>query len=477
MAFSQFSLNGEEGSCLSVYVSQGNPPSSANHQYASEEICDSDQEIVISGAAAGTWYVLVENELGGGTYTISADLSQLTLSTIAPQSQANSGTVTIMLTGAGFSSGDNAVLTADNGTAYYASSIVYRHGGLLEGTWDLTGIPVGLYDVAIVQDTTEVSLAAAFEVVSAAIPGELEVDLVLPSQLGRHATATIYVEYTNIGEVSMTAPVLMVFASDRAFLTLAQERVSNGFWTSATPEGFSDTIAILASGETPGLIHPGESKTVPIYYAGLQQPWDMQDNGIAFSTAVYYDNDEKIIDWDTQDLSIKPTYMQQSVWDELKDVFHAQIGDTWGDYVSALAQDAYALYTMGRSVTDVAKLFSYQLYQTMGYLELPQTKNRNDLATPGAGVPLAVVRSYQTNLEGRSAFGALGYGWSHLWEQRVEALDDGTVNIVSGGNQVRTFQPDTRGGYLWNAGGLRQPRGADGQPLYLRGDFWSHLHF
>ena len=45
--------------------------------------------------------------------------------------------------------------------------------------------------------------------------------------------------------------------------------------------------------------------------------------------------------------------MQQSVWDELKDVFHAQIGDTWGDYVSALAQDAYALYTMGRSVTDV----------------------------------------------------------------------------------------------------------------------------
>ena len=39
--------------------------------------------------------------------------------------------------------------------------------------------------------------------------------------------------------------------SDKPFLTLDQSRITQGFWTSAVPDGFSHTIQILASGKTP----------------------------------------------------------------------------------------------------------------------------------------------------------------------------------------------------------------------------------
>src|SRR5206468_11288682 len=62
----------------------------------------------------------------------------------------------------------------------------------------------------------------------------------------------------------------------KALLTLAPSLVKEGLWSSTTvPAGFSNTIQILATGGTPGLLQPGESIQVPIYYAGWQVPWDI----------------------------------------------------------------------------------------------------------------------------------------------------------------------------------------------------------
>jgi hypothetical protein len=58
----------------------------------------------------------------------------------------------------------------------------------------------------------------------------------------------------------MPAPLLMVTATQNnrraAIMTLDQTRISSGFWTSVMPEGFSDHVQFLASGETPGLLQP-----------------------------------------------------------------------------------------------------------------------------------------------------------------------------------------------------------------------------
>ena len=97
--------------------------------------------------------------------------------------------------------------------------------------------------------------------------------MILPSAIGRHISSTFYVEYSNTGTAAMPAPVILLessVADDLPLFTLDKSLVVSGFWTSAIPQGYSNTVEILASGKVPGLLEPGESVTVPVYYAGMQ---------------------------------------------------------------------------------------------------------------------------------------------------------------------------------------------------------------
>ena len=62
----------------------------------------------------------------------------------------------------------------------------------------------------------------------------------------------------------------IVTAGEQAAVHAQPRAVVSGFWTSAIPQGYSNTVEILASGKVPGVLEPGESVTVPVYYAGMQ---------------------------------------------------------------------------------------------------------------------------------------------------------------------------------------------------------------
>ena len=121
-------------------------------------------------------------------------------------------------------------------------------------------------------------LSAALTVVSGGTP-KFTAKLILPERFGYHQLATVYAEYANTGDAPMEAPILMLRPTQKgkagAILTLDKTRLSAGFWTSVMPEGFANEVQFLASGEIPGLLQPGESRRVAIYYAGWQQPWDI----------------------------------------------------------------------------------------------------------------------------------------------------------------------------------------------------------
>ncbi len=56
-------------------------------------------------------------------------------------------------------------------------------------------------------------------------------------------------------------------------------------------------MQFLASGATPGVIEPGESDTVPVYYAGwLSSQWD-SSSGVTFSLREAGTDDAEPIDW------------------------------------------------------------------------------------------------------------------------------------------------------------------------------------
>ena len=66
--------------------------------------------------------------------------------------------------------------------------------------------------------------------------------------------------------------------AQKPLFTLDASKIIQGLHTSTIPDGYANTIQILASGKIPGVLLPGESITVPVYYAGLQQPWDFSRN-------------------------------------------------------------------------------------------------------------------------------------------------------------------------------------------------------
>ncbi len=96
----------------------------------------------------------------------------------------------------------------------------------------------------------------------------------------------------------------------------------------AVPEGFSSTIQFLANGTTAGLLQPGDSDRVPIYYAGWQQPWDFQYPPFEFTLDVVTAEDDAPFDWNAYKVDFRPDSIDPAAWGPIWSNFRAQVGDT-----------------------------------------------------------------------------------------------------------------------------------------------------
>ena len=119
--------------------------------------------------------------------------------------------------------------------------------------------------------------------VTAGGAGVLKTSISVPNPIGYHEPSTLYVQYSNVGTAPMAAPLLVLDGDARtakqgAFLSLDPSDAGLGYQSNTTPAGFSPTVQFLASGAVPGILEPGESVTVPVYYGGwLASQWDCLD--------------------------------------------------------------------------------------------------------------------------------------------------------------------------------------------------------
>ena len=112
-------------------------------------------------------------------------------------------------------------------------------------------LPAGIYSVQVTDDTGySVTLMHRLDRSSMARIGILKTNLIVPSEVGNHSPATIYVQYSNVGDGPLPAPILVLSASrpsgTDAFMTLDPNLEALGAWTSATPDGYSSSVEILA---------------------------------------------------------------------------------------------------------------------------------------------------------------------------------------------------------------------------------------
>jgi YD repeat-containing protein len=433
-----------------LYLKFGAPPTRADYDYRFSTSAAADQEIVVPMAYAGQWYALVYGDTvrTESAFDISASSSGVFLSDVTPDRYATDATATLTLSGAGFDASTILSLVGSDAAVIAATSQVVLSASRMTATFSLAGLTPGMYSVLATEPDGASDVLANGFTVSGAGAGQLDIQLVVPSVLGRHATATLYVDYANTGNEAIPAPLLILYSddpdgSDRPLMTLDQARVSAGFWTSALPAGFSTSVQFLTTGSTPGVLQPGESGRMPVYFAGLQQPWDFSDSAVEFRVGVAKD-DGLAVDWATIGDSIRPDYVRPDAWQAIWSNFVSDIGGTWTGYLAALNENAAYLDTLGAPTSEISRLFGFELRQAEGLNPIRYLASATEAAMPAPGPDLVFSQAFAQPISRRYEVGPLGRGWADNWQLSLATESDGTVRITDMTGTPRIFQPDSR---------------------------------
>ena len=369
------------------------------------------------------------------------------LSAITPDHLGNGADQILTLTGAGFDATTTVTLKSTSGTVYKSSQVELDLPTQLTATFNAGAVPPGQYAVLVRADGANASLAGAFTVV----PGgkaQLQTNLIGPSFLGYHLPATLYLEYSNTGDLAMPAPIIEVTISQThsdgtttavPILTLNPSLQYHGYWTSAVPDGFTHTVEVLASGATLGVLEPGESIKVPIYYDGWQQPWDGSYPDFHYQVGVEQTTDTTPIPWSSLAASLEPPDINAAAWAVIVSNLETQVGSTWGDFVERIDDDASYLGRLGENVTDLGWLWSFEVEQAAGFSPLPVLVSDTEASVLSVGPALSVDQEFVNTINGQP-------------DRRWDGAGPGTTPIEASCRSAPTGQSPSRPAMAPSAG-------------------------
>ncbi len=285
----------------------------------------------------------------------------------------------------------------------------------------------------------------------------LTTKLSVPNSLRPDQASTLTLQYTNTSTTAMPAPLLVLTATQNgnsgALLTLDPSLQGQSLDTATTPPGYSQTLQVLASGATPGILEPGESETVSVYYAGwLSSQWDSSAGQPIFSVGVATAEDATAIDWAGIQSSLQSDGISAAAWNAIYPNLAAQLGSTYGTYVQKLDADAQYLAGIGENVTDGSQLFGFEVGQASGYSPLGSLASATDAQVATPGLSLSFTRTFAPGIIQQNQFGLFGWGWTDSWDTYLVVDPDGTVTVFGPGGTQRQFVPGSSGGYLAQPG-------------------------
>jgi hypothetical protein len=328
-----------------LYVSKDVPPTRSDYQYRFADTGAANQTVLVPTAAAGTWYVLLyaTSVPAPSNYTIAASTSSLHVTGISPATLGNGAAGVVSLSGSGFDAGTTVQFVGKDGAVQTPKDVKSVADAALTLDLDLTKWKAEVYDVKVTDGTTTITLPAAFTV-TPANTAQLETNLIVPTSLGRHGSGTLYLTYTNSGAVAMPAPILQVHGTLGALLTLDPSLAGPGLSTATLPAGFSDTVTIIGSGSaaTPGLLQPGDSVEVPIFYRGLLEPWDTSKTQVQFTVKALSSTATTPIDWSSVRAASPLNELSSAGQDQFWAALMALAGSMGGTFDLALAANAVA---------------------------------------------------------------------------------------------------------------------------------------
>jgi hypothetical protein len=305
---------------------------------AASIVSDTATQIVVASPAenAGTVDVTVTTA-NGTSPTSSADRFAFVYTAAPAITSMNSTTFTSSMTGS-FS-----VTASGYPTPTFSESGSLPSGVSLTPAGVLSGTPPagtsGTYPIVITaSNSLSPSATQAFTLIVAMPGGQatLVTELTAPSSVWYDQAATLTLTYKNTGTAAMAAPLLVLTPTQDdqsgALLTLDSSLKGESLDTATVPNGYSETIDILGSGVMPGVLGPGESVTVPVYYAGwLTNQWTFSAPNPTFSVGAITEANTTSIQWSDIRSTLQPPGMSSAAWNAVFANLTTDMGSTGPD--------------------------------------------------------------------------------------------------------------------------------------------------
>ena len=444
-----------------VLVRVGDLPDVNSFDQRAVAFVNPDPEFLLPGSPA-PYFIRVRGTATAGVplghFSLTAVALEPEINRIAPNRGSNAGQVTTTIVGTGLSAETVFSLIGPGGERAAASSVQQSETTYFV-SFDLTGLSAGSYTVRAADGTTAAELADAFTVTTGN-PGLLEARLVTPSAILRNRESVLVVEYANVGETDVPAPLLLVVSDNSLLAPFPQlSYVSGGGSPSgggsfaAPPSGLpaadprpvepaAQFLAISRSGPA-GVLPPGAKERLELRFQddGSQAPGFHPSLRFRLVEA---GSGDVVFDLASAKDDLRPPTVTPEAWDVIFSNLLARVGTTVGSYVDALRDSANYLSRYGIYTSDVDQLLTLHFAQADNALPGGSPHAATDAVAPASGIPLVWGRTFAPTVSRRFDLGTLGRGWSHPWDVTVsrDPETDAVLVRTAGGTRRFSELPD-----------------------------------
>jgi hypothetical protein len=325
-------VQGNTPNCaLAVYVGDGYVPTPSSYDEASSQFNSAFASVTVPGVLNHTYYVLVyatSLNTASVSYTLSAIPVAFQLNSVTPSSIANSGSVTLQISGNNLSAFDAFSLVGPGGT-FSAISVQSPDGTVAYATFNLNGATAGAYTLTAAQPGSQtISLPNAVAVSSSSVVApvaSLSVQLQVPSDFRTQRQFNGSIDYENTGNIDMPSPILILTSKGVAATAIQGD----------TNLLTSDLLLVGASFQGPaGILSPGQTWSIPFVAISSSS------STIPFAVNYELATATNLVDYRSLQSSFRPAGYTAAQWNLIWPAFQAQAGPTWGGLVALV--DSYA---------------------------------------------------------------------------------------------------------------------------------------
>lgn len=351
-------------------------PSAGSFEFAHDDPNRSDQQILISSAVSGYYYIYVHGnkvkdegtQVGGiaarasyqvpstpfptrppnipnHPYTITAKVLDFSIVDVTPNRGGNGGRITPLIRGAKFSALTTAKLVKGN-VERNAQKIYFINTTKIHATFDLVGLAAGTYDVVLNDGAKSATAPGGFTVVEAPATGQDPVlaAIFCPPALRIGTTAVLTIGYGNTTENDLDAPLFQPNAD------YSQMRLSADVPFDKNGE---EVVGINFSGPA-GFLPPGARNSISYQYTDVKRVGLSMHRAPQFTTA-----DASLVDFGELEKTFRPATSADATWVPLWQHFRDACGPTFGGFLTVMDKAATTASLRGLYIFRLDDLFQY----------------------------------------------------------------------------------------------------------------------